>query len=593
MQDILRSKDVLFLLIPCAIINATEVNTLDLTNINPDHIDMFGSCYNLVSYINDVEPVCSSANTKNKIRKWFTKHYIKNESLPDDIMKYVGKGVSDDDFILFLKACKDQLKIKGNKERQKLDSSFTDLSFEIKDALWSLLSVELYPLSIKQIGTDLYVTLDDAQSYTHKLILHNATPIDLNFDYITFEENPLIKTVTGYKLHAVAHSFENIDETLYTVSFDNASTDIQVYNAACAFEQTPWETLQQIAYHILSKLSIPGDHLNEAEKQLLPLIAEIGKLYICPSLPEEYKNSGFPRLRSYIEKYQYTELLPSLDKFEKNFHNATKKSRCRNKLFSKLNEYRYKPLWDEIHGLLCATQELYPNKSDLNTQLASIRDKIHERLTFLGYQGTYPNYEKSGKINGIRMVESYDMSYIIAAEKNGISHIHCAETFDDNLKMQFLCGTELLKKGQLTTDIYSCMFNCKGRKLYDYVNCAFGYYNSEEEIVDDDLEKRVLIATKIAELKKLTKEERNEVGAISFADKLKLFIIMYIIIGGAFSLLFIGIFIIFGILLCLLFLSPHDIPSLFTDIPWLWFFAFCWILYGGAMAYITVSGKRK
>ncbi len=256
---------------------------------------------------------------------------------------------------------------------------------------------------------------------------------------------------------------------------------------------------------------------------------------------------------------------------------------------------KYEPLWRELYNLLVKTQKEYSSKASVafSELLDETRNNIQKLLESHGYSGTYPDFVKSGAIRGIRLADSYGMSYFTGTEKNVVYHIHCTEEcFNKHLMIEFICGTKLLRKNDTAGDAYSCLFNAKGRSFFQTISYESDYINNDGELETNNLEQRVQIAVKKAELQKLTKEERKAIVGCDI-PYLILFFLVFFVMGGLF-----GIFMTLGmallaVLTCLIVRQPQAIPSIFMDIPWWALFLLAWALFGGAMGVITILAKRK
>jgi hypothetical protein len=66
-------------------------------------------------------------------------------------------------------------------------------------------------------------------------------------------------------------------------------------------------------------------------------------------------------------------------------------------------------------------------------------------------------------------------------------------------QLQFLCGTELLADGEQSLGFDSCGFGAKGRRFLRDVTWTEG----------DDLDRKLHLAAKKAELRKLTRQEKD------------------------------------------------------------------------------------
>lgn len=564
---------------------------MDISKIDIDYIELFDLCYTVATDVFKIEPISASPKMKKKIRRWFEKNYIAGGDYPYNVMEFIGKDVSDEKLFAFLNACHHQIEV----NKQLFDNYVSDLSEEVKTALWDLLEDDYSFCDIRKENNNAIIDLELGSSYDRTLTLINASGIpEGNFYCILFEKNGLTKQGNEYRLTGVAENYDDDLSTPFEICFTDAKIHITLFKAdEQILYDTPWMYLQSVAGDILSKHFL-GNYLNESEKELLPLIAEISKLSYWTQIPDEYKSADFSQLKSYIVKFGYTELLPLVENLEKEFFNDKKKDKVINKLVSKLNTQKYEPLWRELYNELVKTQENYPSKDFVyfSTELLNeTRNNIQSLMEHYGYSGKYPDFIKQGFTDKIHLAESYNTTYFVGHEKNVFYHIHCTEEyFNEHLLIQFACGTELLRKDESPGDIYSCLFNAKGRRFFKTLSYESNYINEKGEKDTDDLEKRVQIAVKKAELKKLTKEERKEIGDVNI--KLILFS-LFILMGVLFGLFMTVGFMLIGIILCLVVGQAQAIPSMFTEIPWWGLFLFSSILFGGTMGIITVLDMRK
>lgn len=563
---------------------------MDLSRIDFNFIEIFDQSYAIARDVFEVEPIEASPKVLKKIRKWVEKNYIAGETYPKSVMTHIDKGVDDAAFIGFLKACYDHVQANGTYRKQLFDKFSAELDEDTKDLLWLMLSQDLYDCRIRQIGADAQIDLKYGGVYRRTLTLVNASCLPQEpYDCLCFEKGSLIKRDGEYRLVGEAENFADDTATPFVIRFADARSTTEVYRADIPlFIGKPWEQLESLAYALLEKYELSGDHFNDREKELLPLISEIGKLFVWMCVPDDYATAGFPQLTAYCRRYGYHELLPLLEQFEK--ADGKRKDRLSRKLTSKLNRQRYEPLWREICRCLADSQAEYPCEIDLHCSAEKVdetRQEIQKRLEEHGYTGHYPDFVKTGALRGIRLVDSYDQTYFVGLEKRVVYHIHCEEAcVDDQLRVNFICGTELLRAEEAPGDIYSCMFDAKGRRLFQ-----MAFYTCYRDTVAEDLEKRVEIAVKKAELIKLTKEEKKAIGEPpSF---LAIFLAVFVILGGFFGVAMTACMMLFAVITALIAGQPESISAVFTDIPWWQLFLLAWVLFGGAMGVLTGLAKRK
>lgn len=571
---------------------------MDISEIDINDIELFDLSYVIAKDVFRAEPVSASANKQKKIRKWIEKTYLAGETFPQKVMQCIGKEVSNEDFFEFLKACHEQVQLNGTQKKQLFDKSSAGLTEEVKSAIWTLLEQAVYFGNIRKVGNNAQIDVDYSAGCDRTLTLINAAGIpEGKFDCLSFENGSLVKQDDEYRLIGEAENYEESLSAPFAISFTDAKVDVTLFRAdEQLFIETPWTYLQSVAGEILYKYMLPGKYLNDREKELLPLIAEISKLSYWAYIPDEYKSADFSHIKAYIVKFGYSELLPLIERLEKEFFNDNKKSRIIKKLVYKLNNQKYEPLWRELYNILVESQTAYPSKAVVccpTELLNETRSDIQKLMESHGYSGEYPDFVKKGAIRGVRLADSYEMSYFIGAERNVMYHIHCTEEyFDEHLTVQFVCGTELLRKNETAGDIYSCLFNAKGRRLFQTVSYESEHINLDGENETDDLEQKVQIAVKKAELTKLTKEERKAMGDFGISYW-KLYLSVFVVMGGLFSVFMTIGFMLIAVAACLIFAQPQTIPSMFTEVPWWKLFLLTWVLFGGAMGIVTVLAKRK
>lgn len=571
---------------------------MDISKIDITYIEIFNLSYSIAMDIFGTEPIGASAKMQKKIRKWIEKTYIVGESYPPNVMQYVGREVSNKELFEFLKACYDQIQLNGTHKKQSFDKFSGDLAEEVKTTIWEMLEQNVYCGNIRKTGSDAQIDVNCCAGYNRTLTLINASCIpEGKIDCLSFENGSLIKCNNEYKLLGEAENYEEDLSMPFAICFTDAKVDITLFKAnEQLFSETPWMHLQLIASNILSKYILPGEYLNEREKELLPLIAEICKLSYWSVIPGEFQSADFSQLKSYIIAFQYNELYPLIENLETEYFNNNIKDRIIKKLICKLNHQKYEPLWRELYNHLVESQAEYPSKAALFypiNLLIETRSNIQKQMEAFGYSGTYPDFVKKGAIRGIHLAESYDMTYFIGPKNKVAYYIHCTEEYvNEHLIIQFICGTELLKKNETAGDIYSCLFNARGRRLFQTVSYESNHINHDGENESDNLAQRIQIAVKRAELVKLTKNERKELIGFDI-PWWTLFFTVFIVMGGLFSIFMTIGFMLITAAVCLLFGQLQAFPLLLSEIPWWLLLVLAWVLFGGAMGIITILAKRK
>ena len=403
-------------------------------------------------------------------------------------------------------------------------------------------------------GEDVIFTINDNDAFCRKLILKGVTGIPIEkYGYI-LRDCEIEQRNNLYCIRGVLE--EPFDETSeeFSLCFTEAEESVEVYNCIKGnlFYENPWRYIQDIAELIVMKSELTGEYYNKQEKELLPLLKEL-----CATQynPKAYRNT--------------------LDLCDK----------------KKESEWRdlYKKLQDSQKEYKDKVTEICEEKT-----LLEIRKEIEDILKQHGYEGQYPDFEKRGNIKGFHLEKSYDMTYLVGNEKNVLHRIHCMESLEEPeyLIIQFLAGTAFLKDDE-TEDIYGCLFNAKGKRLFYTVYAYIRLDEKDSRIITEELEDAIRIAVKKTELKRLTKKERIQYRGIANGSGIKEFLNVFLIGGGLY-----GIFMTIGMMLFTIVLSAicgqaDEIPSMIMELPWWLVLAIGWIGFGGLMGILTVLADRK
>ena len=559
---------------------------VDISMIDQQYIEHFNFAWLLAQDIFKVSPTEASPRVQKKIRKWLEKTYIQDSDLPPEVMGFVTKDVTDGDLMAFLQSCRERFEESEAQRRQAFETISTGLGEDVRQAIWDLNEKEIYN-RFQSTGNEARLRVELSEGYDQSLIFIDPEGIPQDqFDYLTFDRYSFRRTENGYTLSGQAVNWETDEEHTFTLRFTDVNTEIISCRADIqSFSDSPWQYLCGIARTILEKSEIIGAPMNEKETALLPLAAEI--IALRPYRVEPPRVTSLPLLCGYIQRHGFTELLAPLKKLERHIADDKKRAQLAGLLNLRINNKKYEPLWREIYGLFADSQSRYPVKSEMQVSpesLAEFRQKVQKLMEARGYSGTYPDFEKRISIKGLRGAQSYMMDYIVGQEKNVKCLIHCIETCQDGEPWaEFLCGTELLKKGEKPGDIYSCTFNARGRRFFHTVS----YFGAEET-----LEQRVEIAAKRAELRRLTKEERRSIftTGVGFWS---IFLGFFLIGGALFAILYTLGMMLFSAILTVILAGFSALPGMFTDIPWMELFGMAWVLFGGAMGLITALGAQK
>ena len=560
---------------------------MDISKLDINQIELFGLVYSVAREVFDVEPIKATEKIQRKIRKWVNKTYVVGDDLPEKVLNFIDDSKSDSEFIEFLAECSKHIKEHGTWKKQLFEKVAIDFSEDVKKAFIHLFETMQYCETVEKQEGKIIFTLDESDSYKRKLVLHTSkeNPID-NFDLFGFSDAQIVKEENAYKLICVAENFEAETSVPIGIFFDQATTEIDVYRADRRdFNDNPWESLAFMASDILEKDYLGAKFFNQKEQDLMPLLKELRALSVWAPLYDE-ETPDFKILKQYLQKHNAIHLVSLIDKAEKREKGKLVNPLLFSRLTSKLNETRCESLWRELYELVVETQEGYTDKilSYNQTKLNKIRLQIEKKFHNLGYEGRYPTFSKKGAIKGIRLEESYNQSYFVGAEKNVEHIIGCREFFNcDVLNIQFICGTALLKKGESITDIYSCCFNKKGRRLFKKI-C----WDAEDS---DVLEQFITVAAKKAECTKLDKKEKELLGngTVSW----QYFVSMFLFAGGLFAVLMTAATFLILCLVTAIFDGFSGIFDMIKQMPWWLFFAISFIGFGGAMAFVDTKAKMK
>lgn len=561
---------------------------MDISNLDLNHIELFALAYSVSKDVFDVEPITATAKTQRKIRKWVKKTYINGNDLPDKVLRFVVDSKSDPEFVAFMAACDKYIEEQGTWKKQLFEKVATDFSDDVKKAFSLLFETTGYCDLIENKENQIIIPLGNTCSYRRNLILHTSKENHIgDYNLLDFSDGQILKDECGYRLICTAENYEEDTSLPITIFFDRASTAIELYRAdRIGFGDNPWESLGYLAIDILDKNLLGPEYFNEKEQDLIPLLKELRALTVLAPHFYDEETPDCEALKQYIKKHNLLHLIPLIEKIT----NWDKKKPISpfllGRLSNALNDAKCEGLWRELYALIVDSQEGYADKllSCDQKQLNKIRAEIEENFHSLGYEGQYPTFIKKGALKGIRLEESYNQSYFVGQEKNTQYIVECRELlFDNMLRIQFICGTAFLKKDETVTDIYSCCFKKKGRRLFKTVSLE------EDELAA--LEQFVKIAAKRAECTKLNKKERALIrnDFISW----QYFALMFGFMGGLFSILMTAAMFLICCLVTAIILGFGSIPEMIKVMPWWQLFVFCFVGFGGTMAFIDIKAKNK
>lgn len=566
--------------------------------INIDSISNPTACECAVAYEAatdsfEQDPVFADINTQKKICKWMQKYYMSREAF-GELFAETDEKMSDSEFLKLAKQCLDKVRMLQEAEKEKFRKYAVNLNEETRNAVEKIVNDTLYFTHFYKEGNNIKIPVDSAPSFTHFLVLENAENVpEVAFHHLWNAEVSFDNESNRYILSGVLDNWDTDTESDFEITFSDAHTEITVMSAVSAFwHESPWDYLIEIAENIIRKYSFSADYLNKKEKDLLPLLAELCKFSVYAHKPEEFNTADFSNLKGYLSKYQYTKALKALSKVEEKYFSKNYLALSSN-FVSMLNRQKYEPLWRELFALIADTQKDYPQYAPAfynEAVLEQARKKIQQLMEANGYTGTYPDFIKTGSLKGIRTVNSYNSPFTVGFEKNVVYHIHCTEQLlEQEISINIVCGTELLKEYENSGDIFSCMFAANGRRLFSTI--TFNVYDGEKSFVNKT-EKIVVTAIKKAELQKLTKQERKEFNKPT-PSLVSVFLFCLFVLGLGFGILFTIAMIGFTFLIEIIDGGNTDLLSFIIDELWLKIFLFTSLAFGGAMGIFMVLALKR
>ena len=464
---------------------------------------------------------------------------------------------------------------------------FEEFSVDVKKAFLKLTDEIVCCDKIRETENGFIIRIDNNTAFERNLVLHKSLKSKVKeFECFDFSEMQLSKEDNGYKLILSAENYESGISENINIIFDNATVEINIYRADRGnFEDNPWETLAFMAINILEKEELGKEYFNEEEKRIIPLLKELQTLTEW-SIILNKEFCGFSILKEYAENYGLKNLAPLFDKAEKKFLKNKNVASCLLNLNYELNRARCEALWRDMYNQISLTQEGYPEKISLYNQqdLEKVRNEIEEDFYKMGYEGKYPTFYKNGKTKGIKLSESYGLSYFIINEKRARYVILCKENFEcDVLRIQFICGTAFLKKGENVKDIYSCCFNKKGKTFFKIINCLIDG--------NSNLENFTIIASKRAECKKLTKGERAVIAenTTSFIT----FFPFFAFYGAISAIMFPLMFALMSFILLIIIDGFYDAYDFLLGLPWWQISGAAFVGFGIPMSVVDYLAKNK
>ena len=359
---------------------------------------------------------------------------------------------------------------------------------DIENKLEQLLKCEYGEMTIRREGKDYIVESPAPWSFWYRARLIGASGMRSGKNIGFYDPYELKEDGDGYVLTGQLADLDWEDEDDVELRFSGVEMErgnVRLEPMVCYAR--PWQSLAGCGRELLRKAEVAPELLNDREREILPLLRELELLTGC-NTDDDLKT--FAHLRSRFG----SELHPYLDRIERSIKNWKKYRNTTERLLKRLNRIEYLPLWQSIRDEIDATQTEYPVSCRLAPELVR---RIEEGLYSSGYSGSYPYFFRTGTIAQSREIKSYETCRWVRKGTPAVFHIRVVE---QNVgQLQFLCGTELLKEGAQSLGLDSCGFDAKGRR----------YLRSYTWNDGDDLDKKLDIAVKKAELRKLSRRDRE------------------------------------------------------------------------------------
>ena len=522
---------------------------------------------------------------KKKFRNWVTKLYQNEISeLSQDAQAYFDQEISDDALLKFLEECHEEMERCMDRRRKDFVDATGTLDEDTRMALLAIYdATELPP--VEREGDHCVLLIDDTSVFKRKLVLKNVEGI---CEYVPggymMDVPKLERTLERYIFST------DIDGEAAAAVFSQAETHVECYNCldSLIYWDDPWSYLRQLADEICYKMEATKGYCNDLELKLLPLLQEIR--HLNGVWLDEIRFVELKALAGGLGFEKISQLLAKLERIQR----KKRLPECK-KIKALLCRQEYEPLWRAIFEQISRSQVGYPLATEVccdGELLKKKRSAVQKIMKSHGFTGTYPNYEKRGPIPGLHLENSYGQSYFIAGEKDAASHIRCLEGCDSEGKpvIQFLCGTQFLRKDEQPGDIYSCLFAAKGHRLYWW---ARDYRLLGAPAEDPNLDKMLAqIAAKRARLQRMSPQEKKLYHNGSESGW-GLFLWFLLLGGGIFGVLMtLGMLVMCVVLIGLLD-GFHEVPQLLRSVPWGYILLFSWLCFGFSMGVITVLAAKK
>lgn len=551
---------------------------VDPKAIPQEHMGSLAGMYAHAGFMYGTELLELSERKQRKVRRWLVKHYggVIWE-LPEAVRGCFDPAVEDGEVLTFLAACHERMEQIFREREQELEQLLADLDGETASAIRSLVDRDDWRPP-RRTGSCWELTVDEGGAFRRTLILQDVEgEATTEAEYL---EEPLTirRDGGGYEVRG---RLIDREQELW-LRFSHASVRVERFDPvdALVYWDDPWDWLGWTAGTILEKGEKLGQQYLEAERDILPLLKEL-EAYHAGS------DGSFPLLADLAVRH-------GQDKLSDLLRTPGKWSRRGHRIRARLFDQRCQPMWREIFQKIRQSQAGYPSGAQAVCDpevLDKTRAEVQAFMTEQGFSGQYPEFWKRGDVPGVHLVMSYDQSYTVFAEKDASFFVRCMEVCDDKdlPVVHFLCGTAFRRKRMPEADLWSCLFNAKGRRLFRWVHAREHWQMPDGA---DSIQQSAAVAVKKVQLRRLTRQERKR-----YRDRQLpgwgLFLWMLLFCGGLFGVVYTLGMMLVGAVIGVLVGQPEQILPMLMEIPWGYFLMAAWLLFGTAMGLITVLAERN
>ena len=486
------------------------------------------------------------------------------------------RGADPDVLYDFLSLCEekdDELKnLKTEKRRSTLDF-LSDEKKRYLDMMTHGPTNEVY-LKNDENGTQL---IYDCGGYVITYDLEREIQKRSSVRMILFEDYDVPVIYNEEKgLFMLSFRFRDDDSRSKTILFSDFDVRFIPVNVCGNYspdtaKMDPYGYAAVLASYILRKNDMPYKMLNDKEKALIPLCEELHDIVYGNDERNAY--SEFEKLLSIHNANKALSILRGIE------GGTNRKNKESERLFMLLKSAGYEAVWRDIYDKIRDSQKDYPDSFDLIIPMRQFdyqKKRITKKMRALGYDGEYPEYVKTGEFKKARLYTAKTGNGIVFPAKSVNFYVKCGVFIDEwGISVDALSGFTVNGKNDPPADIMSCMFY-GGRAMFKAMGIT--------------TEKTLELAAKLAECKKLTREEKTYAYIEGRFGKTALSLF---IIGFLWSFLFHLLFIPFMFLITRLDGDTSTFMEFINDIPVVLSFVLAGMSFGGILILLSYFGNKR